>query len=169
MELILSELFSSNSAKMTSLDIAELVGSRHDKVKQSIKRLAARGIIELPPMGDGIKSANGITTRLYLFQGDQAKRDSLVVVAQLSPEFTADLVDRWIYLEKQNRSLTKQLEYWQKKEMVDLAEGSFHGRGLAKRKETKKLNNGKIEEIIDQMQPRLNLENTGVAHVPHLQ
>ena len=91
----------------------------------------------------------------YLFQGAQAKRDSLVVVAQLSPEFTADIVDRWIYLEKQNLSLTKQLEYWQRKEMVDYAEGSFHGRGLAKRKETKKLNHGKIDEIKIKMQPRL--------------
>lgn len=157
MELILSELFSSNTARMTSLDIAELVGSRHDKVKQSIKRLAARGIIELPPMGDGIKSANGVITKFYLFQGNQAKRDSLVVVAQLSPEFTADIVDRWIYLEKQNRSLTKKLEYWQRKEMVDSQEGSFHGRGLAKRKETKKLNHGKIDEISNQMQPELGL------------
>lgn len=137
MELILSELFSSNTAKMTSLDIAKVVGSRHDKVKQSIKRLAARGIIELPPLGDGIKSANGVVTKFYLFQGDQAKRDSLIVVAQLSPEFTADIVDRWIYLEKQNQTLTKKLEHWQTKELNDSQIGSFHGRGLAERKKTK--------------------------------
>lgn len=153
MELILSDLFSSNEAKMTSLDIAELVGSRHDAVKRTIERLAARGVIELPPLV-GIKTATKPTT-VFVFSGEQAKRDSLVVVAQLSPEFTADIVDRWIYLEKQNRSLTKQLEYWQRKEIVDFAEGSFHGRGLAKRKETKKLNNGKIEEIKIKMQPRL--------------
>ena len=97
-------------------------------------------------------------TEVYVFNGNQAKRDSLVVVAQLSPEFTADIVDRWIYLEKQNRSLTKKLEYWQRKEIVDFAEGSFHGRGLAKRKETKKLNHGKIDEISNQMQPKLGLE-----------
>ena len=158
MELILSDLFSSNEAKMTSLDIAELVGSRHDKVKQSIKRLAAKGTIQLPPMGEveqnQILSPNNKAS-VFIFSGEQAKRDSLVVVAQLSPEFTADIVDRWIYLEKQNLSLTKQLEYWQRKEIVDFAEGSFHGRGLAKRKETKKLNNGKIEEIKIKMQPRL--------------
>lgn len=158
MELILSDLFSSDTATMTSIDIADLVGSRHDKVKQSIERLVFKGVIAQPPMGDGIKSANGVVTQIYIFQGSQAKRDSLVVVAQLSPEFTADIVDRWIYLEKQNRSLTKWLEYWQKKEIVDFAEGSFHGRGLAKRKETKKLNNGKINEISSQMQPALELK-----------
>lgn len=165
MELILSELFSSDSAKMTSLDIAELVGSRHDKVKQSIERLATdrkdrNAIITLPPMGE-VKQNQSLSPNnkvmAYVFSGAQAKRDSLIVVAQLSPEFTADIVDRWIYLEKQNRSLTKQLEYWQRKETVDFAEGSFHGRGLAKRKETKKLNNGKIDEITNQMQPELGL------------
>lgn len=155
MELILSDLFSSNSAKMTSLDIESVTGSRHDAVKRTIERLASRGVIELPPLV-GIKTATKPTT-VFVFSGDQAKRDSLVVVAQLSPEFTADIVDRWIYLEKQNLSLSKQLEYWQRKEIVDYAEGSFHGRGLAKRKETKKLNHGKIDEIANQMQPELGL------------
>lgn len=155
MELILSELFSSNTAKMTSLDIEVITGSRHSDVKRTIKRLAARGTIELPPTAR-ISTATK-PAEVYVFQGDQAKRDSIVVVAQLSPEFTADIVDRWIYLEKQNQTLTKKLEYWQRKEMVDFAEGSFHGRGLAKRKETKKLNNGKIDEISNEMQPELGL------------
>ena len=158
MELILSDLFSSNEAKMTSLDIADLVGSRHDKVKQSIKRLAARGIIELPPLGI-IQTATK-PMEFFVFSGDKAKRDSLIVVAQLSPEFTADIVDRWIYLEKQNKSLTKQLEYWQTKEVDDMAIGSLHGKGLAERKKTKSENNGMIQTIINQMQLKL-----GVDHV----
>ncbi|EEG9142755.1 phage antirepressor KilAC domain-containing protein, partial [Escherichia coli] len=33
------------------------------------------------------------------FEGEQGKRDSIIVVAQLSPEFTARLVDRWRELE----------------------------------------------------------------------
>lgn len=82
-------------ARMSSRDIADLVGSRHDKVKQSIERLVERGVIAQPPMGDGPKSANGVVIREYLV----CKRDSFVVVAQLSPEFTAALVDRWQELE----------------------------------------------------------------------
>lgn len=35
----------------------------------------------------------------YVFEGEQGKRDSIIVVAQLSPEFTARLVDRWRELE----------------------------------------------------------------------
>lgn len=158
MELVLSDLFSGNAATMTSLDIEVVTGSRHDAVKRTIERLAARGVIELPPMV-GIKTSTKPTTA-FVFSGDKAKRDSLIVVAQLSPEFTADIVDRWIYLEKQNKSLTKQLEYWQTKEVDDMAIGSLHGKGLAERKKTKSENNGMIQTIINQMQLKL-----GVDHV----
>jgi len=88
-------LISSNELTMNSLDISELVESRHDKVKQSIERLVKREVISQPPMGDGPKSANGTVTKVYLI----GKRDSYIIVAQLSPEFTARLVDRWQELE----------------------------------------------------------------------
>ena len=41
-----------NGQTMTSREIAELVESRHDDVKRSIKRLADRGVIGLPPLAD---------------------------------------------------------------------------------------------------------------------
>jgi len=87
---------------MSSREIAELVGSRHDKVKQSIERLAVRldandkPVIALPPVGEYLDSL-GRRASEYLV----CKRDSFVVVAQLSPEFTAALVDRWQELEAQ--------------------------------------------------------------------
>ncbi|EAS6955765.1 DNA-binding protein [Salmonella enterica] len=87
---------------MTSIEIAELVGKRHDKVKQSIERLAARGVIRNPPMVVFEKINNlGLLrgVEAYVFEGEQGKRDSIIVVAQLSPEFTARLVDRWRELE----------------------------------------------------------------------
>lgn len=92
-----------NAVSMSSREIAELVGSRHDKVKQSIERLVAKGVIVQPPMGDepGLDAmGRPRTTQVYRFTGEQGKRDSIVVVAQLSPEFTAALVDRWRALEK---------------------------------------------------------------------
>ena len=156
MELILSDLFSGNAAKMTSLDIEVVTGSRHDVVKRTIKTLARRGVIELPP-SVGIKTATK-PAEVFIFSGDKAKRDSLIVVAQLSPEFTADIVDRWIFLEKQNKTLTQQLKYWQTKELDDMAVGSIHGRGLAERKKTKSENNGMIQKIANQMQLKLGIE-----------
>lgn len=100
-------------ASMTSVEIAELVGSRHDKVKQSIERLAERRIIQLPPMGIS-ENINGLgltqKSKHYLFEGERGKRDSIIVVAQLCPEFTARLVDRWRELEEQIRKPMSEIE-----------------------------------------------------------
>jgi len=93
---------------MSSREIADLVGKRHDKVKQSIERLsiAKRGAdqapIDLPPMGEYLDSL-GRPAAEYVFSGEKGKRDSIIVVAQLSPEYTARLVDRWQELESANR------------------------------------------------------------------
>lgn len=85
---------------MSSREIADLVGSRHDKVKQSVERLAERGVITRPPLGEtlfvGADGRRQVTTEYRV-----GKRDSYVIVAQLSPEFTARLVDRWQELEAQ--------------------------------------------------------------------
>lgn len=81
---------------MTSAEIGELVESRHDSVKRTIERLAERGVIQLPPLVD-VPNHLGQTVSVYQLE----KRDSLVVVAQLSPEFTARIVDRWQELEAQ--------------------------------------------------------------------
>lgn len=83
---------------MSSREIAELVDSRHDKVKQSIERLAERGVIGLPPLGEYLDSLGRKAAEYRI-----GKRDSYVIVAQLSPEFTARLVDRWQELEAQNK------------------------------------------------------------------
>lgn len=79
---------------MSSLEIAELVESRHDTVKLSMERLAARGVIQLPPLTE-VNNHQGQSVSVYQL----GKRDSYVAVAQLSPEFTARLVDRWQELE----------------------------------------------------------------------
>lgn len=83
---------------MSSREIAELVGSRHDSVKRTIETLASKGVIQLPQTVE-VKNHLGQTVQEHVFSGEQGKRDSIVVVAQLSPEFTARLVDRWQELE----------------------------------------------------------------------
>jgi phage regulator Rha-like protein len=60
----------SPEAKMSSKDIAEMVGSRHDNVKTSIERLVNQGVITQPALQDGIKSANGVVEKLYVFSGE---------------------------------------------------------------------------------------------------
>ncbi|HBA9459086.1 TPA: DNA-binding protein [Escherichia coli] len=95
-------------ASMTSVEIAELVGSRHDSVKRAIERIAGRGVIPFPPMVE--KPTAGRPATYYVFEGEQGKRDSIIVVAQLCPEFTARLVDRWRELEEQIRKPMSEIE-----------------------------------------------------------
>tara|TARA_B100002003_G_scaffold219210_1_gene220720 strand:- start:3146 stop:3859 length:714 start_codon:yes stop_codon:yes gene_type:complete len=83
---------------MSSREIAELVEKRHDNVKRTIDTLAERGVIEFPQTEE-IPTATKPTTVYHL-----AKRDTLVVVAQLSPEFTARVVDRWQELEAKTQT-----------------------------------------------------------------
>ena len=101
-------LTQSTDTKMTSQQIADLVGSRHDVVRKSIERLATDkpnkpAVIQLPPMTE-VKQNQSLSpnskTAVYVFSGEQGRLDSIVVVAQLSPEFTAALVKRWDELER---------------------------------------------------------------------
>ena len=81
---------------MSSREIAELTGKRHDNVKRTIDTLAGDRVISFPQIEENPASV-GRPGKHYLI----GKRDSFVVVAQLSPEFTARLVDRWQELEEQ--------------------------------------------------------------------
>ncbi|WP_240905259.1 hypothetical protein [Rouxiella badensis] len=96
--------FTGKQLSMNHKQIADLVGSRPDNVKVSIERLAERGIIRLPAT-QVIEEINNlgltVTRDYYTFEGEQGRRDSIVVVAQLSPEYTAKLVDHWQELEKE--------------------------------------------------------------------
>lgn len=98
-------LITSTAPTMSSQEIADLVGSRHDDVKRSIARLAERGTIQLPPVAE-VKNHLGQTVAVF----QVCKRDSFIVVAQLSPEFTAALVDRWQELEDQSARPMTQAE-----------------------------------------------------------
>lgn len=105
--------FSNNEQSMTSLDISELVDSEHPHVRTSIERLAKRGVIQLPPMRK-VENNQSLSpnkyTNVYVFTGEQGKLDSITVVAQLCPEFTAAIVKRWYELEAQARQPQKPAE-----------------------------------------------------------
>ena len=88
-----------NTQSMTSLEIAELVEKRHDNVKRTIENLVKQAVITSPQIEE--KPTAGRPSTFYVFSGEQGKRDSIIVVAQLCPEFTARLVDRWQELEAQ--------------------------------------------------------------------
>ena len=96
--------FGNSEQSMTSLEISELVNSEHPHVRTSIERLAKRGVIQLPSMRK-VENNQSLSpnkyTNVYVFTGEQGKLDSITVVAQLCPEFTAAIVKRWYELEAQ--------------------------------------------------------------------
>jgi phage antirepressor YoqD-like protein len=94
---VISPDFNGGNITMSSREIAELVEKRHDNVKRTIDSLSSKGVIEFPQIEE-IPTATKPTAVYHL-----KKRDTFVVVAQLSPEFTARVVDRWQELEGKAR------------------------------------------------------------------
>lgn len=92
-------LTQSTDTKMTSQQIAELVEKRHDSVKRTIDYLVKESAIQLPHHAE-VRNHLGQSVGNYVFSGEQGRLDSITVVAQLSPTFTAALVKRWDELER---------------------------------------------------------------------
>ena len=82
---------------MSSREIAQLTDKEHKNVLRVIRDLISAGILDAQ-----------IEPLKFEYRGQQFdyyelnKRDSLVLVARLSPEFTAAVVDRWQELESAN-------------------------------------------------------------------
>ena len=96
----LATIANTNTQTMSSREIAELVESRHSDIVRSILRLMANKVISgYAPMAY-THPQNGQTYECYHLN----KRDSLIVVAQNCPQFTARIVDRWQELEEKGRS-----------------------------------------------------------------
>lgn len=83
---------------MSSREIAELTGKEHKNVIRTVKDLLAAEILDaqIEPLKFEYR---GQWFDYYKLN----KRDSLVLVARLSPEFTAHIVDRWQELEHQSK------------------------------------------------------------------
>lgn len=92
----------STAIRMTSQEISDLVQVRHDNVKRTVETLISSGVIACPQIEDMVTTSNNrdYTSKVYVFVGEQGKRDTMIIVAQLSPQFLGTVVDRWLELEK---------------------------------------------------------------------
>ncbi|MGL5309438.1 MAG: phage antirepressor KilAC domain-containing protein [Plesiomonas shigelloides] len=96
LEFTMNQLIAMNSEiTMGTREIAEMLGKRHDNIKASAARLVESGVI-LTPAVQEFEHRGNVYTEYRL-----NKRDSLILVAQNCPEFTAAIVDRWQELEAQ--------------------------------------------------------------------
>ena len=89
---------------MSSREIAELTGVRHDNVKRSIEKCVSSGAFGLPQIEENLtyEEDTNIPHKSKVYRLD--KRTSMIVVAQLCPEFTARIIDRWQELESSSAS-----------------------------------------------------------------
>lgn len=78
---------------MSSVEIAELTGKRHDNVMRTALNLVKKGIIGSPQ----IEETDSQNKKRMIYRLN--KTESLNLVANLSPEFTARIIDRWQELE----------------------------------------------------------------------
>lgn len=89
-----------SQATMSSNEMSSLTSIRHDSVMRTIKSLLDSNILTATNCGSYI-AGNGQEQPCY----NSDKRDSLIIVARLSPEFTAAVIDRWQELENNNPKL----------------------------------------------------------------
>lgn len=91
---------------MSSREIAELTRKEHKNVLRVIRDLISGGILDAQ-----------IEPLKFEYRGQMfdyfeiGKRDTLVLVARLSPEFTAAVIDRWQELEEKNGKPTLPGDY----------------------------------------------------------
>lgn len=87
---------------MSSREITKLVNSRHSDVCKSIETLISKGVIGGYQPKPYTHPQNGQIYYEYFLN----KRDTYILVAQFSPEFTAAVIDRWQELENQQNPTT---------------------------------------------------------------
>lgn len=89
-------LITQNTVTMTSREIAELVGSPHDSVLKTIRRLIDEGIV----FGNETPYTHPQNGQTYS-QFNLSFRDTMVVASGYSAEMRAKIIDRWQELEAQ--------------------------------------------------------------------
>lgn len=86
---------------MTTRQIAEVVNSRHADVMRAVDRLIEKSVIQGYAPTAYTHPQNGQTYYEYHIN----ERDSYIIVAQLCPEYTANLVDYWMATKNQAPAL----------------------------------------------------------------
>lgn len=87
-----------NNQTMSSREIAELTKKEHRNIVPVIEQLIDGGVLKNSRPNYYVHPQNKQQYLEYFAD----KRDSLVIVARLSPEFTAAVIDRWQELENKS-------------------------------------------------------------------
>lgn len=137
-----------STATMTSREIAELTGKQLQHINRDILAMLKELCLDASSFG-----------RIYLDSINRQKTEyvldrelTFTLITGYSIKLRNAVVKRWLDLEHQVASLQNELNKWCAKENYDKAIASIHGRGLAERKKTKRLNEKMISGIAHKMQ-----------------
>jgi phage regulator Rha-like protein len=83
-----------DTLNMTHLQFAEITGKPEGNVRRTMESLKGKGLIHIT-QSEKYGEINGLGFRKKVKVFTVNERDSYIVMARLSPEFTAQLVDEW--------------------------------------------------------------------------
>jgi len=152
MELILSDLLNSDIT-MTSREIAEVTGKKLYHVNRDI--LAMLNELNLDKSKFGSIYFDNKNRQQVEYVLDEEL--TLTLVTGYSIKLRNAVIKRWKQLENQTVSLQDEINKICAKENFDKAIGSIHGKGLAERKKTKKVNQNIFQSLMSQAQLTLGL------------
>lgn len=131
---------------MSTLQIAQMMNrvDRHRDIKRTVDRLVASGVIvHTPTAREQLDDKFGRSREIEVYLLDE--RSSYIVVAQISPEFTAFIVDEWKRLKEENEKLrstpVNPYENFEETDWIELA--------LEKTRENKRLVELHVRKAID--------------------
>jgi len=83
------------TATMTSLEISELTGKRHDHVMEDVRKMLSELGLNAPDFSGTYKTSQGNTYECF----NLPKRESLILVSGYNVTMRAKIIDRWEALE----------------------------------------------------------------------
>jgi phage regulator Rha-like protein len=96
---MMNELITTTPLTMSSIELAELMGKRHDHVLRDVDRMLDGLGIARPKFGGGYLAQDGAARRCY----NLPRRETLILVSGYSVDLRARIIDRWDELERAAR------------------------------------------------------------------
>ena len=152
MELVISDLLN-NDITMTSREIAEVTGKKLYHVNRDISAMLSELNLDKSIYGSIYFDNKNRQQTEYVLDEEL----TLTLITGYSIKLRNAVIKRWKQLENQTVSLQDEINKICAKENFDKAIGSIHGKGLAERKKTKKVNQNIFQSLMNQAQLTLGL------------
>ena len=91
---------------MSSREIAELTGKRHDHVMRDIEEVLYQAEIDFPKFGEVVRNSQNQKIKIY----NLPKRECDLIVSGYSVKYRLKIIDRWHELEAKEQKPMSQLE-----------------------------------------------------------